>query len=103
MRKIVGFFTIMTVLIFATSVVMADSVEFRTVVNKNDATVGGDFFLDVEMKITSGASPKTLNSLTVDVYYGSELTEWSASAGTGWAFGGILGYTRSANKNSGYY
>jgi len=103
MKKIAGFFTIMTVLIFATSMVMAESVEFRTVVNKNDATVGGEFFLDLEMRITSGTSPKTLNSLTVDVYYGSELTEWSSSAGTGWAFGGTLGYTRSANKNSDYY
>jgi len=103
MRKIVGFFTIMTILIFSTSVVMANSVEFRTIVNKNDATVGGDFFLDLEMRIASSASPKTLNSLTVDVYYGPELTEWSANAGTGWAFGSSLGYIRSANKNSGYY
>jgi len=31
------------------------------------------------------------------------LNAWSSNPATGWAFGSANGYTRSANKNSGYY
>jgi len=103
MRKIVGFFTIMTILICATSAVMAGSVEFRTVEVRNDKSTGGEFHLDLEIRITSGTSPRTLNSLTADIYYGDELNTWSSNPATGWAFGSANGYTRSANKNSDYY
>jgi len=81
----------------------ADNAEFRTVVTRNDNSVGGEFHLDLQIRITSGTSPRTLNSMTVDIIYGTQLTEWSTNPATGWAFGLADGYSRSASKNAGYY
>ncbi len=103
MKKSIFYMLIsLTMVLFSTNG-YADSAEFRTVVSQNDASVAGEFHLDLQMRITSGDSPRTLNSLTIDVYYGSELTEWGDNPATGWAIGSSNGYTRSANKNSGYY
>jgi len=74
---------IVALLMLATSVSIADEVEFRTVVAKNDKSVGGDFHLDFEIRIKAGStSPKTLSSLQADIYYGPELTNPIA---TNWA------------------
>jgi len=65
-----------------TNVSIADEVEFRTVVTKNDNFVGGDFHLDLEIRIKSGTSPRTLSSFQADISYGPELTNPTA---TNWA------------------
>ena len=57
---------------------LADTVAFKTVVSKNDMAVSGDFWLDLQMQITAGTSPRTLNSLTADVYFGNEISYTSA-------------------------
>jgi FlgD Ig-like domain len=81
----------------------AETAEFRTVVSRNDQMIGGEFHLDLEMKIASGTSPRTLNSITVEITYGSELDEWStAFPGTNWFVSGD-GYTRVVDKLSGRY
>ena len=81
-----------------------DAVEFRTIEVRNDQSVGGEFHLDLQVRITSGTSPRTLNSLNCDVYYTSQLTTWGTGfPGTNWAFGSSDGYARSANENSGFY
>ena len=85
------------------STLIADDVSFRLVESRNDFIVGGAFHLDLEMKITSGVTPRTLNSITVDVYYTNELSPWSSTPSTNWAFGAANGYTRSADKFDGYY
>lgn len=104
MKIITVFFTILLCLSLFSVTAYAEEVSFRTVVSRNDMTIGGEFHLDLQIKITTGISPRTLNSLTVDVHYGSELTEWGDDfPGTNWAFGSALGYSRSANKNTGYY
>jgi hypothetical protein len=54
------------------------AVEFRTVLLRNDGAVGGEYHLDLEMKITDGLSPRTLSSLTIDVNYASSLTGFDA-------------------------
>jgi len=78
---------------------LADTVAFRTLVTKNDMTVNGDFWLDVQMQITAGTSPRTLNSLTADVYFGNEISYTSAD---NWAYGSSLGYSRSATDLTDY-
>ncbi len=92
----------LTILLFS-SFGYADDAEFRTVISQNDESIGGEFHLDLQIRITDGTSPRTLNSLTIDIYYESELTAWADNPATDWAFGSANGYTRSANKNSGYY
>lgn len=79
--------------------ILADTVAFKTVVSKNDMTVGGDFWLDVQMQINAGTSPRTLNSLTADVYFGNEISYASAD---NWAYGSALGYSRSATDLTDY-
>lgn len=65
------------------NVAVADEAEFLTVVAKNDKFVGGDFHLDLEIRIKDGsASPRTVSSFQVDIYYGSELSEPTV---TNWA------------------
>jgi len=78
---------------------LADTVAFKTVVSKNDMVVSGDFWLDVQMQITVGTSPRTLNSLTADVYFGNEISYTSAD---NWAYGSSLGYSRSATDLTDY-
>jgi len=77
----------------------ADNASFRTVVSKNDMSVGGDFWLDFQIRITEGTHPRTLNSLTSDVYFGNEISYINAD---GWAYGSALGYSRFANNLTDY-
>jgi len=81
------------------TILHADSAMLRTVVNKNDLSVGGDFWLDLQIMITDGTSPRTLNSLTTDIYYGSEVAYISSD---NWAYGSSLGYSRFANDLTDY-
>ncbi len=79
--------------------ILADTVAFKTVVSKNDMSAGGDFWLDVQMQITAGTSPRTLNSLTADVYFGNEISYASAD---NWAYSFLDGYSRIANDLTTY-
>ncbi len=90
---------------FLVGIAQADDAEFRLVVSRNDAAVGGEFHVDVEIRISSGTSPRTLNSFNVDVYYSSALNEWSgADPSTNWAFTWANGYTDiTVSKLSGRY
>jgi len=89
---------------FLAEIAQADNAEFRLVVSRNDAAVGGRFHVDLETRISNGTSPRTLNSLTVDILYGSQLTAWASNPDSSWAFGTSNGYARSADKpESGKY
>ena len=98
--SVVTFFV--SILIFG-GVVFADDVAFRLSVSRNDQFAGGELHADVQMRITSGTSTRTLSSLTIDVHYGSELNAWAGDPGTNWSLSFLDGYTRSTNLNSGYY
>ena len=81
---------------------LADTVAFKTVVTKNDMAFGGDFWLDVQMQITAGTSPRTLNSFTTDVYYTSTIS-YNGSGECVWSFSVLDGYTDlTAADLSGY-
>jgi hypothetical protein len=71
----------------------ADNAEFRLVVSTNSGTVGGRFCADLEIK---GTASRTLNSLTVDVSYSSELGE-AAIPAENW-FSGSGDYETSVSK-----
>ncbi|MBN2356264.1 hypothetical protein JXO59_09130 [candidate division KSB1 bacterium] len=82
------------------SAVFADDSEFRLVISRNDNrnTNDGRLHVDVEMRIAPGStSPRTLNSLTVDVTYGTELTAFATNPDSNW-FAGTTGYDLSVNK-----
>ncbi len=101
MKKIAIIFFIISL---TATFVFADNAEFRTVVTQNDATVGGEFHLDLQLRITSGTSTRTLNSITAEVYYTSQLTEWAdAFPGTNWYVSSATGYSRAVDKLSGRY
>ncbi len=103
MRKIY-YFTIVLVLVFSNmNLLFADDAEFQIVTIRNDMTVGGELHLDLQMRMTSGTSPRTLNSTTIDIDYGTELTEWDSDPSINWAFSFLDGYSRSAQRNSGFY
>ncbi len=52
-------------------VALADASEFRLVVSSNEGAPSGRFAVDLEIR---GSANRTLNSLTADVFFGSELT-----------------------------
>jgi len=79
--------------------ILANTVTFKTVVSKNDMVVSGDFWLDVQMQITAGTSPRTLNSLTADVYFGSQI---SYSSADNWVYSFLDGYSPSTNDLTTY-
>ena len=79
--------------------ILADTVAFKIVVSKNDMAVGGDLWLDVQMQITAGTSPRTLNSLTADVYFGNEI---SYAGADNWAYSFMDGYSRIASDLTTY-
>ena len=91
--------------LFANSELYSDDAQYRLIVSKNDLSStppNNEFYLDLQIEITSGTSPRTLNSLTADVYYGSELTAWSGlDPSTNNALGSE--YSVTVSKNSGYY
>ena len=77
------------------SVVLADTAEFRLVVSSNANVVAGRFAADLEIK---GTATRTLNSLTVDVTYGSQLVP-ATVPGENW-FAGSIDYETSVSKIS---
>ncbi len=81
--------------------ILADTgtVAFKTVVTKNDMAVSGDFWLDLQMQITAGTSPRTLNSLTADVYFGNQISYASTD---NWAYSFLDGYSPSTNDLTTY-
>ena len=76
MKKII--IPLIVVLFLLPVVLLADTVNFRTTVAKNDQTVGGDFWLDLEMAVTDG-SDNTLYGLTVKIDYTNQISYQSAS------------------------
>ena len=99
LKSIKRFFILLIISLILPVTILADTVAFKTVVSKNDMTVSGDFWLDVQMQITAGTSPRTLNSLTADVYFGNEI---SYSSADNWAYGSSLGYYRVASDLTDY-
>jgi len=82
--------------------VAADNSEFRLLVSTNSAVVGGDFNVDVQIKVTDGSTaPRSLNSLTVDVEYGSSLSAYTDTCAVNWALSS--GYEATVSKLAGYY
>jgi hypothetical protein len=87
--------------LLAVGYLMADDSEFRLVVSQNDTTAGtGEFRVDVEVMVpTPNTVPRTLNSLTVDVDYGSNLTAPTDTAAINWfPAGSTNGYFCSVSK-----
>ena len=97
------YFVIIVIIFFlCCTLLYADDASFRTIVSKNDMAVDGDFWLDLEIKITSGTSPRTLNSFTADIYYTSTI-EYNGSSQCDWAFTPDDGYgSYTASDRDGY-
>lgn len=85
------------------SLLSAQTVLFRTVTSQNDASIGGTFQADVQVRVTDGTT-QLLNSLTVDVSYNEDLTAWPDPdpASINW-FTTNSGYMNSVSKLDGYY
>ncbi len=101
MKKIILLITIL----LSTRLVFADNVDFKVNVDRNDMIVSGEFWLNLQISITSGSTPKTLNGLTVDIYYGSQLTAKSTfdERADNWGPSPGNGYSCDVENNSGYY
>ena len=96
-------FVVLTAFVCFASSTMAAGVDFRMVTSRNDATIGGEYHVDVEIKINNGASPQTLNSVTVDIDYGAELSAWPSNPDVGWILSAADGYLNEVNKLAGRY
>ncbi|MBN2356268.1 T9SS type A sorting domain-containing protein [candidate division KSB1 bacterium] len=81
----------------------ADTIAYRLKVARNDAVVGGELHLDLQLRISEGVSPRTLHSLTFDVPYSSDLAPCDDDMATGWMFGTSEGYRTVVSKLEGYY
>jgi hypothetical protein len=82
---------------------LADELHFRTVMTRNDGVVNGEFRLQLQVRIATGVSPRTLGGLTCDVLYGAELQAVPDEAAVGWAFGSPQGYRTCVSKRPGLY
>jgi hypothetical protein len=82
---------------------VADELHFRTVMTRNDGAVNGEFRLQLQVRIATGPSPRTLGTLTCDVLYGPELQAVPDEAAVGWAFGSPQGYRTRVSKRPGFY
>lgn len=98
-----GLVTVLLGLLSLATIVRADELHFRTVVTRNDGVVGGEFRLQVQARIATGTSPRTLAALTCDVLYGPELQAVPDEAAVGWAFGSPQGYRTLVSKRPGFY
>ncbi len=72
----------------------ADDSEFRLIVTKNSGAVGARFHVNLEMR---APTTRTLNSLTIDLTYGPELTAFATNPDSNW-FSATTGYDLSVSK-----
>lgn len=80
----------------------AEESDFRLIVTANQASVGGDFVIDLQMKTAEASpSPRWLHSLTLDVHHGNALAAYSDTCAVNWALGS--GYEATVSKLAGYY
>jgi hypothetical protein len=91
------------ILLFIYCMVFADTTEFRVVIVRNDATVGGELHGTIQARIAGGSSPRTANSMTIDIYYGSQYAPWTTDPAINWAFSAANGYAANISKLTGYY
>lgn len=89
-------------LIFAVAAV-SDEVTLRTIVTRNEAVVGGEFHVDLQIRISQGTAPQTLGALTCDIYYGPELAAYADTPATNWVIGTANGYSRDVARLPNYY
>ncbi len=98
LQKRLFLISIFSLLLFVFSFAQADDTQFRLVVSHNDVATTGEFHADLQIKITSGTTPRVLNSLTADVYYPEELSTYSSDPATSWF--SADGYITSVSKDS---
>ncbi len=82
---------------------LADEFHFQTVVVRNDGVVNGEFHLNLQVRIASGASPRTMGAFTSDIHYSNELAESTTDPAVWWAFGTADGYRVHVSKLTGFY
>jgi hypothetical protein len=68
---------------------------------RNDRKVAGEYNLGLQIRVLNGSYLRTLNSLTVDIRYGSRLIPYSSRADTNWALG--IEYSYYVQKLSNFY
>ena len=104
MKTLTKFAAILLIQFLMCTVLFADEAQFRLIEARNDGVIGGELYLDLEMRISNGQMPRTLNSFTIDIYYGDELQEWPEDdPSVNWSFSWLDGYNLNAVKLSGYY
>ena len=86
------------IIIMFSCISYSQTIEQRLEIVQNDQVLGGNFNIIVEVKGTSLPAANTLGSATIDINFdNTKLTYVNA---TSWAFGGALGYSRSATNNT---
>lgn len=81
----------------------ADEFHFQTVVVRNDAVINGEFHMNLQVRIASGVSPRTMGAFTCDIYYSNELAAPAADPAVWWALGATEGYRVYVSKLVGFY
>lgn len=83
------------------SEILADDAEFRLIELRNDQKILGEYHIGIQIRVLSGTYPRTLNSFTADIYYGSKLAPFINKPDTNWSLGNE--YSCYVQKLSGYY
>ncbi|MDM7924958.1 MAG: hypothetical protein QUS35_02975 [bacterium] len=82
MKNAIKFLMALTACFLMSGIVWADDAEFRLVNTRNDMAVGQEFHVALQVRMT-GTPPRTLASMTIDVYYNSTLTQWGDDPSAG--------------------
>jgi hypothetical protein len=106
MNKTITFLLSLVVLVLNLQFnLQAQTIEQKLVVVQNDQTLGGNFRIQVQVKGTNLTAANTLGSATIDVQFNNTHLAFvmpATSGATNWAFGGALGYSRSATNNTSF-
>jgi len=81
----------------------AEEAEFRTIVSRHDKTVGGEFHVDLEIRLQDSVTPLTVASIECDVRYSQELAGWDGDPSLNWSLGPAQGYADSVIKYESSY
>ena len=100
--KIIKVFSLsLGIIFFSNTEILSDDLEFRLIEIRNDRKIHGEFHIGLQIKVLTGSYPRTLNSITADINYGSRLSSYSARPDINWVLG--TEYASYVQKLPGFY
>lgn len=103
MKSVKLVLVIFSIILLSSTETLPDDAEFRVIETRNDQIIGGEFHVDLQIRIASGINLRTLSSITADLYYdAARLTQWSSNPIVYYGPSPSV-YTVTPSKLSGFY